>query len=184
MKHNIVLALIYGVIFAACSSDKTQDQNLNLDGELYVKGATASSESKLDLLFTADDIEMLKTSETIEVPNEGKCIAEIVFNNLKADNLLKRLGHYTTVFFFLDEMLLFDPPIKVFSPISSMSANDLQITIFDDKFFLVEFYQTWDWLPDSEREALLKNQSENSEKRKKQVDVFFKYLDKQGKFAK
>ena len=62
-----------------------------------------------------------------------------------------------------------------------MSANDLQMTIFDGKIYLMEFYQFWNEWPAAEREALLKAQEENAKMRKEQLNVFFKYLSDAGK---
>ena len=62
-----------------------------------------------------------------------------------------------------------------------MSANDLEINIYEDRFHLVEFYQFWDYLPAAERETMLKTQEENAKMRKAQLDVFFKYLSEAGK---
>jgi hypothetical protein len=58
------------------------------------------------------------------------------------------------------------------------------MNISGGKFYLNEFYQTWERWPEDERELLLKAQAENSEMRKKQLDVFFKYLNDTGKLVK
>jgi len=169
MKRFVLLiipVLICGMALTSCDSDK--------------------SDSQLDLRFTGDDIKLFKTWQAYEVPNNGKSHGEIVLNSsLKADELLTRFGLYTTVNFFLDNKPLFDPPIKIYHPVSSMSSNDLQINIsMDDKLYLIEFYQLWDWLPAAEREAKLKEQEENSNMRRKQLDVFFKYMNDTGKLVK
>jgi len=177
----IIPALICGGTLLNCSSDKAEPQDEKTMGELYVMGTRSATEDKLDLLFTVDDIKSFKTGKTIEVANGGAFYGELVFTDKKADDLSRLFGHYTMIHFFIGEKLLFDPPIKIFNPFSSMSANDLQMSIFDDKIFLVEFYQFWDWLPAAEREAKLKAQEENSKMRKKQLDVFFKYLSDAGK---
>jgi len=177
-------ALISGVMFTSCSSDKTEPQDEKIVGELYVMGTRSdvlNSEDELNLLFTGNDLKSFKTGESIEVANSGTFYGEMVFADLKADDLSKRFGHYTYVYFFIGETLLFDPPIKIYNPFSSMSANDLQMTIYDGKIYLIEFYQYWDYLPTSERDARLKAQEENSKMRKKQLDVFFEYLSDAGK---
>jgi len=179
----IIPALICGGTLLNCSSDKAEPQDEKTMGELYVMGTRSTTEDKLDLLFTGDDIESFKTGSAFDVPNGGTYNGEIVFtNSLKADELLARFGLYTTVYFFLDEKLLFDPPIKIYHPLSSMSSNDLQMNItLDGRVYLSEFYQFWDWLPVAEREAKLKEQEANSKMRKKQLDVFFRYLSDAGK---
>jgi len=184
----LFLVLICGMILTSCGSKEPTAEKIT--GEFYVMGsksATVSSYYELDLLFTGDDIKLFKTGETFDVPNGGIYHGEMVFTNLKADDLSKRFGHYTTMYFFIGETLLFDPPIKVFNPLSSMSANDLQmrLDVFGgNNISLEELYQLWDWLPEDEREPLLKAQAENSEMRKRQLDVFFKYLNDTGKLVK
>ena len=197
MKRLVLMsipALICGVVFlfvSSCSDNSkniAQEEEVTLpSGEFFVMGAkssTVSSYDELDLLFTGDDIKMFKTDESFDVANGGTSYGEIVFTDLKVDDLSRRFGHYTTVYFFIGETLVFNPPVQIYNPFSSMSANDLQMNIFDGKIYLVEFYQLWDWLPVTEREARLKAQEKNSKMRKKQLDVFFKYLTDNGKFVK
>ena len=180
----IIPAMICGVVFISCGSGNEEQKDEKITGKLYVMGtksAAISSKKDLELLFTVDDIKSFKTGESIQVANGGNFYGEMVFADLQADDLSKRFGLYTMIYFFIGETLLFDPPIMIFSPYSSISANDLQMSIFDNKFYLIEFYQLWDWLPSAEREARLKAQAENAKMRKKQLDVFFKYLSDAGK---
>ena len=167
----IIPALICGMIFA-CSG---------------CKESAEKPKNELDLLFTGDDIKFFKTDETREIANGGTFHGEIVFTNFKAGDFLSMpfSGHYVTVNFFIGETLLFDPPIKIFHPCSSLSANDLQMSTFDDNFCLIEFYQLWEYIyPVAEREAMYKAQEKNAKMRKKQLDVFFEYLRDTGKLVK
>ena len=181
----IIPALIYGIIFTSCNSDKA-DPQYELKDKLYVMGAksaSTSSKDKLDLLFTSDDIKMFKTSKPVELADDDAFIGEIVFADMRADDLVHSFGLYTTVYFYIGETLLFDPPIKLYSPVSSISPDDLCMSIYNDKFILREFYQTWSWLPAFQRAAKLKAQEKKSKMRKKQLDVFFKYLNDKGKLV-
>jgi len=196
MKRLVLMsvpALICGVLFlfvSSCSENSNsnaQEEVALPSSEFFAMGAKSSlvsSYDELDLLFTGDDIKMFKTGEPLDVANGGTFHGELVFTDLKADDLSKRFGHYTTVYFFIGETPVFDPPIRIYNPYSSMSANDLQMSIFDDKIYLVEFYQLWDWMPAAEREPKLKAQEENSKMREKQLDVFFKYLTDNSKLVK
>jgi len=160
-------------------------------GMIFVCGGCKESAEKptneLDLLFTVDDIKVFKTGKTYDVPNGGTFHGEIVFTNFKADDFLSMTysGHYATVNFSIGKTLLFDPPIKIFNPYSSFSANDLQMSTVDDNFCLIEFYQLWEYIyPVAEREAMYKAQEKNAKMRKKQLDVFFEYLRDTGKLVK
>ena len=179
----IILALICGVIYTSCESDKAETQGEKVSGELYVMGtrsADVSSLDELDLLFTGDDIKTFKTGESFEVANGGVYYGELIFNDLKVEQL--SIGLYTTIYIFIGETLVFDPPIKIYSPVSSMSSNDLQMSIYDGKIRLMEFYQSWEWMSDPAAiNEKLKAQEENSKMRKQQLDVFFKYLSDAGK---
>jgi hypothetical protein len=175
----IISAMICGVMFTTCDSDKAEPQDEKVTGELLVLGTrseSVSSYDELDLLFSGDDIKMFK------VANNDTLYGEIVFAGLNVEDLSRSIGNYTTVYFFIGETLVFNPPLKIYSPISSMSSNDLQMNIGDGKIYLWEFYQLWDWMTDTaEREARLKAQAENSKMRKKQLEVFYKYLSDAGK---
>lgn len=184
MKRIVLLfipALICGAVFTGCSNNEVPKEEKNT-GELYVMGTrsetitTYSSFDELDLLFTGNDIKMFN------VASNDTLYGEIIFNNLNVEDLSRSIGNYSTIYFFIGETLVFYPPIKIYSPISSMSSNDLQMNIGDGKIYLWEFYQTWDWMTDAaERESKLKAQEENSMMRKKQLEVFFKYLSDAGK---
>ena len=196
MKRLVIMiipALICGAMFLFVSSCSDNSNNVAQEEEVVLpsgvffamgaKSSTVSSYDELDLLFTGDDIEMFKTGKSFEVPNGGVFYGELVFTDLKVEDLSKRFGHYTTIYLFIGETLVFDPPIMIYNPIASMSSNDLQMSIGEGKIALVEFYQSWDWMSAAEREARLKAQEENSKKRKMQLDVFFKYLTDAGKIV-
>ena len=188
----IIPALICGFIFASCNSDKAEPQDAKITGKLYVMGAKSATDSTVDqleedqlyLLFTGDDIKSFNTRCAYSAPNDGTCYGEIVFTDFNVEDISWSFWDYTMIYIFIDETLIFDPPIKIFNPISSFSANDLQMSILNGKIYLIEFYQIWDWLPAAERNELLKAQQENSRMRKKQLDTFFKYLKDSGKVVK
>jgi len=175
----IIPALICGMVFTSCASKEAEPQDEKITGDLLVLGTrseTVSSYDELDLLFSGDDIKMFK------VAKNDTLHGEIVFAGLNVEDLSRSIGNYTTVYFIIGERLVFDPPLKIYTPISSMSSNDLQMNIGAGKIYLHEHYQLWDWMTDTvEREARLKAQAENSKMRKKQLEVFFKYLSDAGK---
>ena len=186
MKRIINYVIVCGIAFSSCSNKEFAGAKIT--SELYAMGsksASVSSFDELDLLFTVNDIKFFKTDEAYDFGNGSAFHGEIVFTNLKTKNLLMNLG-YRSLYLFLGDSLLFDPPIEIYymHPVSSNPGNDLHIKIIDDNdgtFYLSEHYQSWDWLPDAKREPLLKVQEENHEMRKRQVEAFKKYLSDAGK---
>lgn len=194
MKKNIYLicsALVFGMLFVSCGS-KTESEDVKISGELKVMGAKTADASlgdELDLLFTGDDIKSFLTAcESDDFVNCDSFIGEIVFSGLKADDVMYNIGLYHTIYFYVGETLLFDPPIKLHQPYSSYCPEDLYMFIdySRDKFLLSEWYRVCDndnWLSAAEKKAIRKQQEENSKMRKRQVDVFFKYLKDNGKLV-
>jgi hypothetical protein len=149
----VIPALICGVMFTSCSSDKAKPQ-----------------EDKL--LFTGENIK----SFNVET-------GEIVFTDLTSDDIECTFGLYTTVYFFLNEKPLFVPPIKIQSGYSSFASNDLELRLGRDKIYLQIFYASFDWYPAAEREVMLKEKEENTKMRQKQLDVLIEYLRDAGKIV-
>jgi len=174
----VIPALICGLMFKSCGSDKADTKDDKTIGELYAMGSKSTTvligdKGKLDLLFTGENIK----SFNVET-------GEIVFIDLKTDDIEGTFGLYTTVYFFLNDKPLFDPPIKIQSGVSSFASNDLELRLFgEDGIRLWIFYASFDWYPDAEREVMLKEKEENSKKRQKQLDVLIEYLRGAGKIV-
>ena len=167
----IISALICGVVFTGCSSDKTEVQDEKTMGELYVIGARSAtvSANKTDLVFTGDDIESFNV-------NTG----EIVFTKVKADDIRYRIGLYSLLYFYLNDEPLFDPPLRIHSEVSSI-MDVLGLSIFGSKIYFHKHTQNYDFMPAAEREALEKEQDELVQKRQKEMETFIKYLSDEGK---
>ena len=170
----VVPALICGVMLNGCGSKDPQDEKTL--GELYAMGTksiTVTSKDEMDLLFTVDDI---ISYNIVEVPLiYGKPSGQIVFTDKKANDLKEHFEEYPTVFFFLHGELVFDPPVPTFFPwLTSEPPSGLHLRYersnYGDVFYLTEIYSIGN-LPDDE----------TKEKRKKQLDVFIKYLRDVGK---
>jgi len=133
------------------------------------------------LIFTEDDIEWFKVDSIYTYAGEIK------FTNLSTRDLDATPAYlFDSVVFVLNGILIFDPPIRMTIPASNMIYNDLQIycDVRGDKFMLFEYYRdhTYDlWMPADERERLHKEYQDNSIMRRKQLDVFIKYLNDTGK---
>ena len=109
---------------------------------------------------------------------------EIIFNSLNTDDIIYRIGCYKKVFFYMNGKLMFNPPFNIYSPISSYIGNDLGLHIHDTQFFLNEIYHPiGDWMSSIEKAKTIKKNEENSKKRKKELDVFIKYLREAGKIV-
>ena len=148
---------------------------------------TESGDPIRELIITMDDIKSFRLISNGTFPGEPYMFfGEIEFINIKTDDLLYGIGTHATVYFLLDDKLLFDPPIRIYAPGASMSSNDLQMLFSRsaDKFLLFEYYRDYSndsWLTEEEREEILKEHEEISKMRKKQLDVFIKYLSDAGK---
>ena len=190
MKKNvlmIMIVLICSIAFNSCSSDKPEQRDEQkkyekmMDG-LYVIGIRSVDDltyDVTDLMFTENDIKVLRIGESYGQGVHG----EIVLNNtVQVEDFLNRFGLYTSVIFFLDNEPIFNPPLKIFHVAASTITDDLELRMTkDNRIFLTEFYQSWEWMPPANREEKLKEQEENSKMRQKQLDVFFKYLNDAGK---
>ena len=179
MKRIVLLfipALICGVVFSSCSSDKAGLQDEKTMGELYVIGtrsATVTTGDKTDLVFTGDDIKSYNV-------NTG----EIAFVESKLEVIKSRLGLWSQLEFFIDEMPVFVPPIWIHSPLSSAGAGDLNLRLGGpdfDKIYFAMWFNSWEWLPEAERKIKQKEDDEIAKKRKKELEVFIEYLNDAGK---
>jgi len=164
-------ALICGVMFTSCSSDKAGPQDEKTMGELYVTGTgpVTVSTDKPDLVFTGDDIESFNIHSR-----------EIVFTKVKADDIRYRIGLFSELFFYLNSELLFDPPLRIHSEVSSI-ADVLGLSIWGSKIYFHSHTQNYDFLPTPDREAREKEQAELVQKRQKEMGAFIKYLSDAGK---
>jgi len=183
----IVTVLIFGMILSSCNFEKAESQETKIEGNLYVmiaKSTTDSSNIKLDSLFTCDDIvSFITTCES----NCDAFIGKFIFADLETDDLLYSIGLYKTLYFYIGETLLFDPPIKIINPVSSYMPDDLKITFGDNTFILSEWYRSPehdDWLSAAEKKEKKEEHERISKMRKKQLNVFFKYLNDNGKLEK
>ena len=179
MKKGILWifsALICGVVFTNCSSDKAEPQDENFSGELYVigvKSTTVLADDQTDLVFTGDDIKSYNT-------NTG----EIVFVESKLDEIKSRLRLWSQLDFFIDEKPVFVPSLWIHSPFSSAGADDLHLRLSYpdfDKIYFSMFFNSWEWLPEAERKVKQKEQEEIAKKRKKELEVLIGYLSCVGK---
>jgi len=133
--------------------------------------AMFSCEKGFDVHFRGEDIK----SYNIET-------GEIVFENLKIEEIKNTFGLYTSVSFTLKGKMLFVPHIKIHSSVSSIASNDLQLQISpDNKLYLIIFYANFDWLPDDEKLKFLEEKEANTKKRQKELDVLINYLNEAGK---
>jgi hypothetical protein len=167
----IVSALISGMAFTGCSSDKAEPQDEKTMGELYVTGTGSATVSgdKPDLVFTGDDIESFNV-------NTG----EIIFAKVKADDIRYRIGLFSELHFYLNDELLFEPPLRIHSELSSI-ADVLGLHIGGSKIYFHSHTQNYDFLPPAEREAREKEQNELVQKRAKEMEAFIRYLSDAGK---
>jgi hypothetical protein len=179
----IIPALICGVVFTSC--EKAEQNGQETAGRLKVigtKSETISTEEKNDLVFTDNDIISFNITS-----------GEIVFTDKKVDEIISRLNLYSKLHFIIDEKPMFVPPIAIMhlegdrycgSPLPWASMNDLGLLILNSNTcFLVEGYLPWHFLSDNEndREAILKEQEENSKMRKKELEVLIEHLSKSEK---
>jgi len=164
----IVPALICGGMFLNCSSDKAEPQD---EKALYVMGTRSANVSteKPDLIFTGDDIESFNVNSR-----------EIVFTKVKADDIRYRIGLFSVLHFYLNDKLLFDPPLRIHSEVSSI-AEVLGLSICGSKIYFHSHTQNYDFLPASERQAREKEQNELVQKRQKEMETLIKYLSDAGK---
>ena len=121
---------------------------------------------------------------------------EIVFRGRKVDEIISYANLHSELPFFIGNKPVFVPSIALMhlngdrfcgSPLPWASMNDLGLLISNSKScILVEGYLPWHFLSDNEndRETILKQQEENSIKRKKELSVLIEHLRKAGKIVK
>ena len=133
---------------------------------------TETSDPKL--VFTGEDIVSFNVTT-----------GEMLFVKAKLEEIKKSLGNFAILDFYIDDKPLFVPPIEIFAPVSSIRRDDLQMVIgIDGVILLIEFYQSFDWMSEAERAIRKKQQAETSAKRKKEMEVFIKYLSNAGKIIR
>jgi len=146
----IIPVLICGVVFSSCGSD-------------------AAPTNKPDLVFTGDDIESFNIHTR-----------EIVFSKVKADDIRYRIGLYSEIFFYSNNELLFNPPLRIHREESSI-LDVLGLSIWESKIYFHSHIENYDYLPAPDREAREKEQAELVQKRQKEMEAFIKYLSDAGK---
>ena len=155
----IVPALICGVVFTGCEkAEKSTKEN--------------------DLVLTSEDIKSFNVTS-----------GEIVFTAKKVDEIISHAGFSSELNFLIDGKPVFVPsiPISQFngspfccSPCPWDGMNDLGLVILNSSaFLLIEGYFPWHF----EGGLTLKEQEENSQKRKKELEVLIVYLKKAGKIV-
>jgi hypothetical protein len=164
----IVPALICGIAFTSCASNEAEPKN----EKLYVIGTKSATvpTDKTDLVFTGNDIVSYN-------PKTG----ELIFTKVKVDDIRYRIGLYSTLYFYLNDEPLFDPPLRIHSEVSSI-MDVLGLSIWESKIYFHTHTQNYDFIiSDDRREALEKEQDELVQKRKMEMGVFIKYLSDAGK---
>ena len=158
----IIPAVISGVVFIGCNSEKVE---------------------KTDFI-TSDDIISFNV-------NSG----EIVFTKAAVDGILSHIDHYPLLQLFIGHEPVFVPPIPISqfngsgyccSPCPWDGMNDLGLFVLNSSSFrLIEGYFPWHLLTDNEndREAILKEQDENSKKRNKELEALIEHLRKVDKIV-
>ena len=179
----IISALICGGMLTNC--DKAEQNEQETAGGLKVIGITletVSTGEKNDLVFTDNDILSFNVTS-----------GEIVFADRKVNEIISRLNLYSELQFFIDDKPVFVPPLSTThfdgnrycgSPLPWAGLNDLGFLILNaNACFLVEAYLPWHFLSDNEndREAIVREQEENAQKREKEVEVIIEYLRKTDK---
>jgi hypothetical protein len=199
MKTNIFIITIgFLLSICSCNSDTIEKQdNLNLDGELSAvvtramtseipeqekepiepgggespKEPESSFEEKV--AFIGDDIKSFNIKTR-----------EIVFNNLTADELIKRVGVSSELTFYFDGKKLFESTtIEV--GYSSQIIDDLVFFISDSKFYLIDGYPIiQDSWPQDDIKRMKEARDNKSKSREKEWDTFIKYINNKGKIIK
>jgi len=167
MKNVVLMmipALICGMLFIGCKAEKVE---------------------KTDSVFVTGD----------DIISFDEYSGEIVFTKAKVNEILSHIDHYPELQLFIANKPVFNPPLPVSyfegdrfccSPCPWAGMNDLGLVVFNSSdFLLIEGYLPWHFLSDNEndRDAILKNQEENSKKRKKELEVLIAYLSKAGKIV-
>ena len=139
----IIPALICGVFFSGCSADKAGPQDEKIMSVLFVTGtrSVTVSEDKPDLVFTGDDIELYNIHSR-----------EIVLTKIKADDIRYRIGLFSELYFYLNNKLPFDPPLRIHSEVSSI-IDVLGLSIWGSKIYFRSHIQNYDFLLNPDREA-------------------------------
>ena len=176
----IISALICGIVFTGCEKNGQNEQGITK--KLYVVGDNSQTISE-NLVFTDDDILSFNVTS-----------GEFVFVNGKAGEIISRINQYSELRFFVDNKSVFVPSLSTIhfdgrfcgSPLPWAGLNDLGLLVLNSNAcFLVEGYFPWHFISDNvdDREAILKEQEENSKKREKEMEVLIEYLKKTGKYV-
>ena len=206
MKTKLFFGLIAVGAFLMFSCNNSSSDGVEIDeektsGTLYVMGTYSATsmgeiidEEKPDpgdpyknvvtppyeetpfskLVFTGEDIKSFNVTT-----------GEMFFDKAKFEEIKNSLGLYAILDFYIDDKPLFVPAIEIHSPISGISRDDLQMFLgADGVVYLTEFYQSFDWMSEADRAEMKKQQAETSAKRKKEMEVFIKYLSDAGKIIR
>ena len=153
------------------------------------------------VMFTNCEKAEQKTSGELSVSGDdiisfNITTGEIIFTDWKQEKIISHASSYSEMHFFIDNKPVFVPSIPTMiwkggflcgSPFPWASMNDLGFLIsLDSKTCcLVEEYLPWHFLSDNanDKEAILKQQEENSKKRSKELDILIEYLRKTGRIV-
>ena len=158
----IIFALICGVMFISCNSEKAERPDF----------------------VTSDDIISFNVSSGEIVFTQAK-VNEILSHIDHYPEFQLFIGN-KPVFVPPLTIIHFEGDRYCGSPLPWASMNDLGLIFFNSKAcILSEGYLSWHFLSDNEkdREILLKKQEENSKKRKQELDVLIEHLSKAGKIV-
>ena len=151
-----------GLILSSCDSDNSVPKEGN--SGLYVSGA--KSLDNTNLIFTDNDITVYNISN-----------GEMVFTEAKFAEILERLSNYNELHFFINDNLVFDPPIRIhYGWEITYKDYDLQFRTDGGRVFLTDAYMSLDSLAGFEAEIEAKKEKRNAE-----LAVLINYLSDAGK---
>jgi len=169
-----ISALICGVVALTGCNSENEPKMFPTEG-LYVIGAksgniTAGNNAE-NLIFTCDNIVSFDITT-----------GEIVFAENKVNNVISRVSLHSELHFFIDDKPVFSPPIRIHHGwVSSNDDFDLQFRTDGITVYLTDAYMNIDSLPAVERESIRVEIETNKERRRKELEVFIRYLSDAGK---
>lgn len=176
MKLNFfyISLVVSTLCFLSCKNETQKEEKINCT--LYAMG-TRSTSSKVELLFTGDDIKSFN-------PTTG----EIVFTDQIIDKLNRpnEKGTFCQLTFYFEEEPLFNS-IPITTAISSLMYNNLVLIsmIYDSKFYFTKGYpeiaEVWD---DDLKNKTRKEREEQFKKYEAGWDIFINYLKDAGKLIR
>jgi len=172
----IFSALIGGIGFTGCSSDKTEPKEENSFVGLYVIGVKSGIE-KADMVFTGDDIVWFDVFPDV-------LGGQIVFTDEKVNKIMSNVNLFTELEFFIDDNPVFNPPIRIYHGwVLSHDDFDLQFRYDGYTVFLTDAYMTLDSVPAGERELKQMEIATNKQKRQEELSILIEYLRNEGKIV-